>query len=194
MILQDPWTIRHPYICRFLVVIISFVLLLLLLVIPSLDQNIKNTYSGTILTQITVYSTMLFIRFIPLQAGTIFMGLQILFTAAVFALPQLFYSYHIHRKPRETQAVWIFLILFIIGIWSHAGMCIERFDTVLQYQRGGYPVSEKDLYENAGKPVYWRKDYTKHKFGFYTNGCLVTYIKRDEHNNFEIMTPYRWID
>lgn len=192
--LRDPWTIRHPYICRFLLIPVSLLILLGLLSVPAFDGQIRAVYDGTILKQFTVYSTMLFIRILPFSEDIIHAVFRVLCIVAVFALPQLFYSYHYHRKPREGQTIVIFIGIFLISVYFHAQMCQDRFTGVVQVHHNGNPISQKDLNENIGRPLYWRKDLQYRQYGYYTDGSLVTYISRNEKGHFEVAAPFPWID
>lgn len=192
--LQDPWTKRHPIICRFLLIPVSLVVLLAVLTIPAVDPQIRSIYSGTISMQFTVFSTMLFIRILPVSEDTLHIVIQTISLFAVFAIPQLMYWYYFNRKPRESQAIWMFIGIYIVAIVFHAQLCKERFGGVMQVYNNGNPISEKDLYKNIGKPMYWRRDYQFNDYGYYTNGSLVTYITRNKKGHFEVNSPHQWIN
>jgi hypothetical protein len=193
-LLQDPWTIRHPFICRFLLIPVSLVILLALLMIPAVDPHIRSVYSGTILKQITVFSTLLFIRILPFSEDSIHEVIRVVYLIAVFALPQLFYSYHYHRKPREAQAVWMLIGFFAVTVFCHAQLCKSRYAEILQVYHNGNPISEKDLYKIVGAPLYWRHDMQYKQYGYYTDGSMAVYIYRNEKGHFEVETPYLWIN
>ncbi len=193
-ILRDPWTIRHPILCRIALLPISFLILLIFFAIPATTESFRTTY-GTIFSQYNVYVTLLLIRILPFHENTILTGVSIMSVIGIFVVPQILYSYHVHRKPREGQIIWIFLIVLAGCVFYHGHICRKQFEVVMDMHSNGHPVSEKDMYKIAGKPVYWRYDsYSQRLLGFYTDGRSATYIKRNEKGHFEIQTPHLWLD